>query len=135
MIQLPMFDKMDQQLIEALCCCLKRVFYTVDTIIVREGYPVDQMLFIAMGNILATRTTNMIILKAGEFCGEELVMWAMDPSSSSSLPISTRTLRAVDNVEAFSLTPDDLRCVAFQFRYVESQQFDHILRQVASFQR
>ncbi|KAH6767343.1 cyclic nucleotide gated channel 1 [Perilla frutescens var. hirtella] len=49
LIRVPMFNKMDDQLLDVLCCCLKRVFYTEGSIIVREGYPIDEMLFIKTG--------------------------------------------------------------------------------------
>ncbi|KAL0290795.1 UNVERIFIED_CONTAM: Cyclic nucleotide-gated ion channel 1 [Sesamum calycinum] len=92
-----MFEKMDEQLLDAMCSRLKPVLYTENSFIVREGDPVDEMLFIMRGNIF-TMTTN----------GAELV-------SSTRLPISTRTVQAVKDVEAFCLMPDDLKSVTSQF--------------------
>lgn len=133
--RVPMFDKMDEQLLDALCYCLKPVLYTTDSIIVREGDPVVEMLFIMRGNILTTTTNggrtgffNAVGLEVGDFCGEELLTWALDPNSSSSLPISTRTVRAVNDVEAFCLMPEDLKSVASQFRRLHSKQLQQTFR-------
>jgi len=52
-----MFEKMDEQLLDAMCDLLKPVLYTEKSSIVREGDPVDEMLFIMRGKLL-TMTTN-----------------------------------------------------------------------------
>ncbi len=131
-----MFEKMDGQLLDALCDRLKPVLYTEKSYIVREGDPVDEMLFVMRGN-LATMTTNggrtdffnNAFLKAGDFCGEELLTWALDPHSSTNLPISTRTVEALVEVEAFALMAEDLKFVASQFRRLHSKQLQHAFRQ------
>ncbi|KAL5572094.1 hypothetical protein UlMin_021691 [Ulmus minor] len=136
--RVPMFEKMDEQLFDAMCDRLKPVLYTQKSFIVREGDPVDEMLFIMRGN-LATMITNggrtgffnSVELKAGDFCGEELLIWALDPhsGSASNLPISTRTVEAKTKVEAFAITSDDLKFVASQFRRLHSKQLQHTFRQ------
>nr|KYP45196.1 putative cyclic nucleotide-gated ion channel 10 [Cajanus cajan] len=135
--KVPMFEDMDNQLLDALCDRLKPVLYTERSYIVREGDPVDEMLFIMRGK-LATATTNggrtgffnSAEIKAGDFCGEELLTWALDPNSSSNLPISTRTVETISEVEAFALMPEDLKCVASQFRrLINSKQLQHTFRQ------
>ncbi|GFY97446.1 cyclic nucleotide-gated channel 13 [Actinidia rufa] len=120
--RVPMFDKMDQQLLDAMCDRLKPVLYTQTSFIVREGDPVDEMLFVMRGNLLTMTTNggrtgffNSVFLTAGDFCGEELLTWALDPNSSSSLPTSTRTAKAITDVEAFALGAEDLKFVASQF--------------------
>ena len=97
-----MFEKMDEQLLDAMCDRLKPVLYTENSFIAREGDPVDEMLFVMRGNLLTMTTNsgrtgffNSIDLKAGDFCGEALLTWALDPNSSSSLPTSTRTGKAI----------------------------------------
>ncbi|KAL7003584.1 Cyclic nucleotide-gated ion channel 1 [Sarracenia purpurea var. burkii] len=130
-----MFEKMDEQLLDAMCDRLKPVLYTTDSFIVREGDPVDEMLFIMRGKLLTVTTNggrtgflNSDYLKAGDFCGEELLTWALDPHSSSNLPISTRTVQALSEVEAFALMADDLKFVASQFRRLHSKQLRHTFR-------
>ncbi|KHN06303.1 Putative cyclic nucleotide-gated ion channel 13 [Glycine soja] len=121
--KVPMFENMDNQLLDALCDKLKPVLYTEKSYIVREGDPVDEMLFIMRGK-LATATTNggrtgffnSFEIKAGDFCGEELLTWALDPNSSSNLPISTRTVETISEVEAFALMPDDLKFYSLQWK-------------------
>ncbi|XP_073064258.1 cyclic nucleotide-gated ion channel 1-like [Primulina eburnea] len=133
--RVPMFEKMDDQLLDALCDRLKPVLYTEDSYIVREGDPVDEMMFIMRGKLLTVTTNggrtgffNSDYLKAGDFCGEELLTWALDPNSSSNLPISTRTVQALSEVEAFALKADDLKFVASQFRRLHSKQLRHTFR-------
>ncbi|TKY74116.1 Cyclic nucleotide-gated ion channel 1 [Spatholobus suberectus] len=57
LMRVPMFEKMDDQLLDAMCDRLKPVLYTEESCIVREGDPVDEMLFIMRGKLL-TVTTN-----------------------------------------------------------------------------
>lgn len=130
-----MFEKIDDQLMDAMCDGLKPTLYTEGSYIAREGDPVDEMLFIMRGKLLTVTTNggrtgffNSGYLKAGDFCGEELLTWALDPHSSSNLPISTRTVQALSEVEAFALMADDLKCVASQFRRLHSKQLRHTFR-------
>ncbi|XP_012090094.1 cyclic nucleotide-gated ion channel 1 isoform X2 [Jatropha curcas] len=135
LMRVPMFEKMDEQLLDAMCDRLKPTLYTKESYIVREGDPVDEMLFIMRGKLLTMTTNggrtgffNSEYLKAGDFCGEELLTWALDPHSSSNLPISTRTVRTITEVEAFALMADDLKFVASQFRRLHSKQLRHTFR-------
>lgn len=129
-----MFEKMDEQLVDAMCSRLRPVLYTSDSIIVREGDPVDEMLFIMRGSIITSTTNggrtgffNAAGLMVGNFLGEELLTWALDPNSSS-LPISTRTVQAVTDVEAFCLMSDDLKSVASKFRGFHSMELQQTFR-------
>lgn len=134
-MRVPMFEKIDDQLMDALCDRLNPVLYTEDSCIIREGDPVGEMLFIMRGKLLSVTTNggrtgffNSDYLKAGDFCGEELLTWALDPHNSSSLPTSTRTVKAISEVEAFTLVVDDLKFVASQFRRLHSKQLRHTFR-------
>ncbi|XP_074273111.1 cyclic nucleotide-gated ion channel 1-like [Silene latifolia] len=133
--KVPMLWKMDERLKDAVCDRLKPVLYTEKSYIVREGDPVNEMLFIMRGNLLTMTTNggrtgffNSLYLDPGDFCGEELLTWALDPHSSSNLPISTRTVQSQTDVEAFALMPDDLKFVASQFRRLHSKQLRHTFR-------
>ncbi|KAK7320865.1 hypothetical protein VNO77_30751 [Canavalia gladiata] len=135
LMRVPMFEKMDEQLLDAMCDRLKPVLYTEESYIVREGDPVDEMLFIMRGKLLTMTTNggrtgffNSEYLKAGDFCGEELLTWALDPHSSSNLPLSTRTVQTLSEVEGFALKADDLKFVASQFRRLHSKQLRHTFR-------
>ncbi|KAI3990978.1 hypothetical protein MKX01_026162 [Papaver californicum] len=93
----------------------------LDTYMVREGDPVNKMLFII-------RFFNSITLKPGDFCGEELLTWALMPNSSLNLPSSTRTVRCLGEVEAFALRAEDLKFVAGHFKRLHSKKLQHAFR-------
>ncbi|KAL5978781.1 putative cyclic nucleotide-gated ion channel 9 [Asimina triloba] len=133
--RVPLFEKMDERLLDAICERLKPSLYTECTYIVREGDPVDEMLFIIRGRLESETTDggrtgffNRSLLKEGDFCGEELLTWALDPKSGVSLPSSTRTVKALTEVEAFALIADELKFVASQFRRLHSRQVQHTFR-------
>ncbi|XP_022842330.1 probable cyclic nucleotide-gated ion channel 5 [Olea europaea var. sylvestris] len=133
--RVPLFENMDERLLDAICERLKPCLYTEKTYIVREGDPVDEMLFIIRGRLESVTTDggrsgffNRSLLKEGDFCGEELLTWALDPRTGSNLPSSTRTVKALTEVEAFALTADELKFVASQFRRLHSRQVQHTFR-------
>ncbi|KAL6634772.1 hypothetical protein ACP70R_027443 [Stipagrostis hirtigluma subsp. patula] len=133
--RVPLFDEMDDRMLDAICERLRPALYTRGTRLVRELDPVDSMLFIIRGCLDSYTTQggrsgffNSCRIGAGEFCGEELLTWALDPRPAASLPLSTRTVRAVSEVEAFALVADDLRFVASQFRRMHSARIRHRFR-------
>lgn len=117
-----MLSKMDEQLKDAMCYLLKPVLYTKDRLVFREGDPVGNMVFIMRGQLMTTTTNggqtgffNLEYLKQGDFFGEELLTWALNPHSSQ-LPTSTRTVSSLSDIEAFSISPDDIKFIAAQYR-------------------
>jgi len=133
--RVPLFDEMDERMLEAICERLRPALYTRGTRLVRELDPVDSMLFIIRGYLDSYTTQggrsgffNSCRIGAGEFCGEELLTWALDPRPAAALPLSTRTVRAVSEVEGFALVADDLRFVASQFRRLHSAGVRHRFR-------
>nr|CAB3469568.1 unnamed protein product [Digitaria exilis] len=134
-VQVPLFSQMDDQLLDAICERLVSSLSTERTYIVREGDPVTEMLFIIRGKLESSTTDggrsgffNSITLKPGDFCGEELLEWALVPKSTVNLPSSTRTVKAILEVEAFALRAEDLRFVASQFRRLHSRKLQHTFR-------
>lgn len=130
-----MFEKMDEQLLDAMCDRLKPVLCTEKSFILREGDPIEEMLFIMRGKLVSMTTNggrtgffNAVYLKATDFCGEALLTWALDPQSSTYLPISTRTVQALSEVEAFALMAEDLKFFASQYRRLHSKQLQHSFR-------
>lgn len=113
--QVPLFDTLDEQLLEAMCDILKPVIYTKESHIIREGDSVDGMFFIMRGMVFSRERLGFfsVCLKAGDFCGEEIIA-TLDPSSSLHLPISTRTVQAITLVEAFVLKAEDFRSLVSQ---------------------
>ncbi|TYG38513.1 hypothetical protein ES288_D13G229700v1 [Gossypium darwinii] len=133
--RVPLFESMDERLLDAICERLKPCLFTESTYIVREGDPVDEMLFIIRGRLESVTTDggrsgffNRSLLKEGDFCGEELLTWALDPKTGASLPTSTRTVKALTEVEAFALIAEELKFVAGQFRRLHSRQVQHTFR-------
>ncbi|XP_022940960.1 probable cyclic nucleotide-gated ion channel 14 isoform X1 [Cucurbita moschata] len=133
--RVPFFAQMDDQLLDAICERLASSLCTQGTFIVREGDPVTEMFFIIRGMLESSTTDggrsgffNSITLRPGDFCGEELLAWALLPKSSISLPSSTRTVRAITEVEAFALRAEDLKFVANQFRRLHSKKLQHTFR-------
>ncbi|XP_011093039.2 LOW QUALITY PROTEIN: cyclic nucleotide-gated ion channel 1-like [Sesamum indicum] len=133
--RVPLFERVDEQLLDVMYSRLKPVLYVENSYIFRQGDPVDEMLFIMKGSILSMSTNggttgffNSFHLTAGDFCGEELLTWALEDNSSSSLPVSTRTVRAYRDVDCFCLTPDDLKYVMSQFKRVHGKQLQHTYR-------
>ncbi|XP_057751272.1 cyclic nucleotide-gated ion channel 17 [Arachis stenosperma] len=133
--RVPFFSQMDDQLLDAICERLVSSLSTLGTYIVREGDPVTEMLFIIRGRLDSSTTNggrtgffNSIILRPGDFCGEELLSWALLPRSTTNLPSSTRTVKALSEVEAFALRAEDLKFVANQFRRLHSKKLQHTFR-------
>lgn len=133
--RVPFFSQMDDQLLDAICERLVSSLSTQGTYIVREGDPVNEMLFIIRGTLESSTTNggrtgffNSTTLRAGDFCGEELLAWALLPKSTLNLPSSTRTVKTLGEVEAFALRAEDLKFVANQFRRLHSKKLQHTFR-------
>lgn len=134
-MQVPFFSQMDDQLLDAICERLVSSLSTQGTYIVREDDPVNEMLFVIRGQLESSTTNggrtgffNSITLRPGDFCGEELLTWALMQNSSLNLPSSTRTVRALTEVEAFALRADELKFVASQFKRLHSKKLQHAFR-------
>ncbi|CAJ2656709.1 unnamed protein product [Trifolium pratense] len=133
--QVPLFDQMDDRMLDAICERLKPTLCTPGTCIVRECDPVNEMLFIVRGRLDSCTTNggrtgffNTCRIGSGDFCGEELLPWALDPRPTAVLPSSTRTVKAITEVEAFALIAEDLKFVAAQFRRLHSKQLRQTFR-------
>ncbi|KAF4356395.1 hypothetical protein F8388_013260 [Cannabis sativa] len=131
----PLFDQMDERMLDAICERLKPALCTEGTFLVREGDPVNEMLFIIRGHLDSYTTNggrtgffNSCHIGPADFCGEELLTWALDPRPGAILPSSTRTVKAISEVEAFALVAEDLKFVASQFRRLHSKQLRHKFR-------
>ncbi|KAK4764056.1 hypothetical protein SAY87_013494 [Trapa incisa] len=134
--KVPLFEKMDERMLDAICERLKPALCTGRTVLMREGDPVSEMLFIIRGHLDSYTTNggrtgffNSCQLGPGNFCGEELLTWALEgPRPSVIFPSSTRTVKAITEVEAFALRADDLKFVAAQYRRLHSKTIRHKLR-------
>ncbi|XP_076957978.1 cyclic nucleotide-gated ion channel 18-like [Bidens hawaiensis] len=132
--RVPFFSQMDDNLLDAICERLVSSLSTQGTYIVREDDPVNEMLFIIRGQLESSTTDggrsgffNSITLRPGDFCGEELLTWALLPNPTS-YPSSTRSVRTLTEVEGFALRAEDLKFVANQFKYLHSKKLQHAFR-------
>ncbi|KAG6556786.1 hypothetical protein Mapa_001732 [Marchantia paleacea] len=133
--RVPLFNQMDERLLDAICEILQPVLHTEDSYLVQEGDPVVEMVFIIRGELESMTTNggrtgflNCNKLGPGDFCGEELLTWALESQHEKTLPSSTQTVRATGVVEAFSLSARDLKFVAGQFRKLHSKKLQHTFK-------
>ncbi|XP_030961805.1 protein CNGC15c-like isoform X2 [Quercus lobata] len=131
----PLFNQMDETMLDAICERLKPALCTKNMFLVREGDPVKQMLFIIRGHLWSYTTdggrsgsSNSYRIGSGDFCGEELLTWALDPRPNVIFPSSTHMMKAITEVEAFALGAVDLKFVVSQFRRLHGKQLKHIFR-------
>jgi cyclic nucleotide gated channel len=117
----PQLQGKSEQLLQLICDNLKPVHYNQRSYIVREGEPLDAMLFITQGIICNFTTNNgersAKCIEKGSFYGEELLDWGLECSvvpKLSELPISLKTAKTHTMVEAFALMANDLRTIVFR---------------------
>ncbi|CAN5965254.1 unnamed protein product [Sphagnum jensenii] len=132
-LRVPFFNALDDSSLDAMCERLKPALYAEGTCIVIQGDVVHEMLFITHGELEVTINSgshNLIhSLQPGDFCGEELLNWVINPMPRKNLPTSTRTIRALREVNAFALSAEDLKFVASEFRCVDKKKkLEHTAR-------
>lgn len=115
---MPQLQGKSEQLLQLICDYLKPVHYNQHSYIVREGEPLDAMLFITQGIIwnftTSTAKRSAKCIEKGSFYGEELLDWGLERSALpelSDLPISVKTTKTHIKVEAFALMANDLRTI------------------------
>lgn len=115
--RVPLFKDMDERLLNEICERLKPCVFANNTCIIEEGDPVVQMLFIVRGRLEITTRFGWIsgFLEEGDYCCEELLTLALDPKSGDNIPSSTRTLWALQDVEAFALPAGEIKFIVSQF--------------------
>ncbi|GAB2275070.1 hypothetical protein Dimus_009839 [Dionaea muscipula] len=136
--RVPLFNRMDDRMLDSICERLKATLCTQGTVLISEGDPVSEMHFIVQGWLHSYTTGggsrepgffNSTRIGFGDFCGEELLTWVLDPPSNGALPSSTCTVKAVTDVDAFVLEAEDLQFIARQFRRrLGSREIKHAFR-------
>ncbi|CAN1856293.1 Probable cyclic nucleotide-gated ion channel 20, chloroplastic [Linum perenne] len=120
------FALMDDHVLDAICERLKQMIYIKGSEIFYHGGVVDKMVFIVRGTLESVGEDGTVVtLSEGQVCGEELLTWCLEHSSVSrdgkkiKFPghrlISSRMVRCLTNVEAFSLRAVDLEEVTSIF--------------------
>ncbi|XP_031274855.1 cyclic nucleotide-gated ion channel 1-like [Pistacia vera] len=105
---------MEEQFFNQMCNRLQPVLYTRRSYIVRQDELIRQMLFVMQGSLSTSTNGGDIVLRAGDYWGEELHNWAIDTNPLPPLPSSPGTLCALTEVEAFALMAEDLREVVHE---------------------
>ncbi|CAL2268035.1 unnamed protein product [Prunus armeniaca] len=130
--EVPTLQGMAHELLDAILEDLERVTYDGGNCIIREGDPLDMMIFISRGRVLTYNTTstghrgggsglsNTIgpWLPRGHFYGEELISWAWAATSTSfsHWPISNKTLKAHKKVEVFAIRASALLLIVSEHK-------------------
>lgn len=120
--QVPLFQHMDDLVLENICDRVKSLIFPKGEIIVREGDPVQRMLFIVRGHlqcsqVLRNGATSCCMLGPGNFSGDELLPWCLRRRFLERLPASSSTLVTLESTEAFGLEAADVKYVTQHFRY------------------
>lgn len=112
---------------------LKPVVYAENSYIIREGEPLDLMLFITQGIALTFTTSrnggtgskSIKCLQKRDIFGEELLNWTLKFTSLTDLPISTTNVKAHTKIEAFALRAYDSKTLVSSFWWLFRKQLPH----------
>ncbi|KAI3708464.1 hypothetical protein L2E82_37634 [Cichorium intybus] len=120
--QVPLFQHMDNLVLENICDRVKSLIFTKGETIAREGDPVQRMLFIVRGHLQSSQVLrdgvkSCCMLGPGNFSGDELLSWCLRRPFIERLPPSSSTLVTLETTEAFGLEADDVKYVTQHFRY------------------
>ncbi|TKW17126.1 hypothetical protein SEVIR_5G345300v4 [Setaria viridis] len=120
--QVPLFQHMDDLVLENICDRVKSLIFPKGEVIVREGDPVRRMLFIVRGHLQSSQAlrnggTSCCTLGPGNFSGDELLSWCLRRPFMERLPASSSTLATLESTEAFGLDAADVKYVTQHFRY------------------
>ncbi|XAR56593.1 hypothetical protein NMG60_11037140 [Bertholletia excelsa] len=120
--QVPLFQHMDNLVLENICDRVKSLIFTKGETITREGDPVQRMLFIVRGHLQSSQVLrdgvkSCCMLGPGNFSGDELLCWCLRRPFVERLPPSSSTLVTLETTEAFGLEAEDVKYVTQHFRY------------------
>ncbi|XP_022141162.1 cyclic nucleotide-gated ion channel 1-like isoform X2 [Momordica charantia] len=125
-----LFQNTDEKFLDAVYGYLKPTLYIEHNFIVREGEPLDEMIFIIHGKLWIYSNSNRDgetssssgSLEKGDFFGEDLLEWVLKDPLLSTVPISTKTVSTHTKVEAFVLSANDLKHVVSKFWWLFSRE-------------
>ncbi|KAL9270037.1 Cyclic nucleotide-gated ion channel 4-like protein [Drosera capensis] len=120
--QVPLFQHMDDLVLENICDRVKSLVFTKGETITREGDPVRRMIFVVRGHlqsrqVLRDEVKSCCMLGPGNFSGDELLSWCLRKPFIERLPPSSSTLITIETTEAFGLEAEDVKYVTQHFRY------------------
>ncbi|XP_007032654.2 PREDICTED: cyclic nucleotide-gated ion channel 2 isoform X1 [Theobroma cacao] len=125
--KVPLFHNLDDLILDNICDRVKPLVFSKDEKvqayeIIREGDPVQRMVFIVRGRIKRSQSLSkgMVatsIIEPGGFLGDELLSWCLRRPFIDRLPASSATFVCVESIEAFGLDANNLRYITDHFRY------------------
>ncbi|KAG0496227.1 hypothetical protein HPP92_000918 [Vanilla planifolia] len=120
--QVPLFQHMDELVLENICDRVKSLIFPKGETITREGDPVQRMIFIVRGHLQSSQmlrdgVKSCCMLGPGNFSGDELLSWCLRRPFVERLPPSSSTLLTLETTEAFALDAADVKYVTQHFRY------------------
>ncbi|KAJ9540724.1 hypothetical protein OSB04_027230 [Centaurea solstitialis] len=118
----PLFESMDDVVLDNICDRVTFLVYSKGEKIIREGDPVQRMVFVVHGRVKRTQwlSRGMVAtstLESGSFFGDELLSWCLRIPFIDRYPAATATFTCVKATEAFALDADHLRYITSHFRY------------------
>ncbi|XP_043704652.1 cyclic nucleotide-gated ion channel 2-like [Telopea speciosissima] len=121
--KVPLFHNLDDLILDNICDRVKPLVFSKDEKIIREGDPVQRMVFVVNGQLRSSQKLSKgmeatCILGPGSFLGDELLSWCLRrPFNIDRLPTSSATFVCVEATEAFGLESQNLRYITEHFRY------------------
>ncbi|CAM8906319.1 unnamed protein product [Rhodiola kirilowii] len=120
--QVPLFQHMDDLVLENICDRVKSLIFTKGETIAREGDPVKRMIFVVRGHLQSSQVVrdgleSCCMLGPGNFSGDELLSWCLRRPFIERLPPSSSTLVTLETTEVFGLEAEDVKYVTQHFRY------------------
>ncbi|XP_076947489.1 cyclic nucleotide-gated ion channel 2-like isoform X1 [Bidens hawaiensis] len=118
----PFFHNLDDLILDNICDRVKPLVFSKDEKIIREGDPVQRMVFIVQGRVKSSQNLSKgvvatSILDPGGYLGDELLSWCLRKPFINRLPASSATFTCLEPIEAFGLDANHLRYVTEHFRY------------------
>ncbi|CAN6565159.1 unnamed protein product [Malus baccata var. baccata] len=120
--KVPLFHKLDDVILDNICDLVRPTVYSKGEKIIREGDPVQRMMFVVHGRIKRSQGLSKgflatSVLEPGSFFGDELLSWCLRRPFLGRLPSSSATFTCLEPMEAFGLDADCLRYITDHFRY------------------
>ncbi|XP_017222417.1 cyclic nucleotide-gated ion channel 2 [Daucus carota subsp. sativus] len=124
--KVPLFDNLDDLILDHICDRVIPMVYSANEKILKEGEPVQRMVFIVKGSVMRSQniTQDMVTttpIEPGGFIGDELIAWCLRIPFVDRFPPSSATFTCVEPVEAYGLNSDQLKHITNHFRYTFSR--------------
>ncbi|KAK6134521.1 hypothetical protein DH2020_031755 [Rehmannia glutinosa] len=113
--QVPLFQHMDNLVLENICDRVKSLIFTKGETITREGDPVQRMLFIVRGHLQSSQVLRDGRQKLLHRRRASIVV--PQAPFRRKAPPSSSTLITLETTEAFGLEAEGVKCVTQHFRY------------------